>query len=51
MTSSARTITDDAAVCVIAATEGAGILRSRVERLEISRAELRGPMLSDFLEA
>ena len=51
VTSSARTITDDAAVCVIAATEGAGILRSRVERLEISRAELRGPMLSDFLEA
>ena len=51
VTSSARTITDDAAVCVIAATDGAGILRSRVERLEISRAELRGSLLSDFLEA
>ena len=51
VTSSARTITDDAAVCVIAATEGAGILRSRVERLEISRAELRGSLLSQFLEA
>ncbi|HEX6584949.1 MAG TPA: SpoIIE family protein phosphatase [Thermoleophilaceae bacterium] len=51
VTSAARTITDDAAVCVIAATEGAGILRSRVERLEISRAELRGSMLSEFLEA
>ena len=51
VTSSARTITDDAAVCVIAATEGAGILRSRVERLEISRAELRGSLLRQFLEA
>ena len=49
--SPARTLADDAAVCVIAATDGPGILRSRVERLEISRAELRGPMLGDFLEA
>jgi hypothetical protein len=49
--SSARTIVDDAAVCVIAATDGAAILRSRVERLEISRTELRGSMLGEFLEA
>ena len=51
VTSSARTISDDAAVCVLAATDGAGILRSRVERLEISRAELRGSLLGEFLQA
>jgi len=49
--SSARTITDDAAVCVLAAEEGLAIVRSRVERLEVSRAELRGPMLAGFLDA
>jgi hypothetical protein len=49
--SSARTIADDAAACVIAAEGGAAIVRSRVERLEISRAELRGSMLREFLEA
>ena len=48
---SAHTIGDDAAVCVITATDGVGILRSRVERLEVSRAELRGPLLGKFLAA
>ena len=48
---SARTITDDAAVCVLAAEAGAGIVRGRVERLEITRAELRGPLLPGFLDA
>jgi hypothetical protein len=48
---SARTITDDAAVCILAAEGGAGIVRARVERLEITRAELRGPLLPGFLDA
>jgi hypothetical protein len=48
---SARRVTDDAAACVIRAEEGATIVRSRVERLELSRAELRGSMLRDFLDA
>jgi serine phosphatase RsbU (regulator of sigma subunit) len=48
---SARTIRDDAAACVIRAEDGAAIVRSRVERLEVSRAELRGPMLREFLDA
>jgi serine phosphatase RsbU (regulator of sigma subunit) len=48
---SARTITDDAAVCVLAAEAGAGIVRGRVERLEITRGELRGPLLPGFLDA
>jgi len=49
--SSAGTITDDAAVCVLAAEEGLANVRSRVERLEVSRADLRGPMLAGFLDA
>jgi serine phosphatase RsbU (regulator of sigma subunit) len=49
--SSAGTITDDAAVCVLAAEEGLAVVRSRVERLELSRAELRGPMLAGFLDS
>jgi hypothetical protein len=48
---SARTIPDDAAACVITAEDGAAIVRARVERLEISRAELRGPLLRGFLDA
>ncbi len=48
---SARTIGDDAAVCVLAAEAGAGIVRGRVERLEITRGELRGPLLPGFLDA
>jgi hypothetical protein len=36
---------------VITATDGTGILRSRVERLEISGADLRRPMLGEFLGA
>jgi Stage II sporulation protein E (SpoIIE) len=51
VSSSAGTITDDAAVCILAAEDGASIMRSRLERLEVSRAELHGPMLSEFLEA
>ena len=48
---SARRVTDDAAACVITAEEGAAIVRSRVERLEVSSAELRGSMLREFLDA
>jgi len=48
---SARTVSDDAAACVLVAEEGPAIVRSRVERLEVSRAELRGPMLRQFLDA
>jgi serine phosphatase RsbU (regulator of sigma subunit) len=51
VSSSAGTITDDAAVCVIAAEDGASIVRSRMERLEVSRTELRGSLLPEFLEA
>ena len=51
VTAAATTITDDAAACVIAAAEGPGIVRSRVELLEISRAELRGSLLREFLDA
>jgi hypothetical protein len=51
VTSSAGTIADDAAACVLTAKEGAAIVRSRVEELELSRAELRGPRLREFLEA
>jgi hypothetical protein len=51
VTASARTIADDAAACVITATDGTGILRSRVERLEISGPELRQPLLGEFLRA
>jgi hypothetical protein len=49
--SSAGTITDDAAVCVLAAEEGLANVRSRIERLEVSRADLHGPMLAGFLDA
>jgi len=49
--SSAGTITDDAAVCVLAAEEGLANVRSRVERLEVTRADLHGPMLAGFLDA
>ena len=44
-------VTDDLAACVITAEEGAAIVRSRVEQLEVSGAELRGPILRDFLDA
>jgi serine phosphatase RsbU (regulator of sigma subunit) len=48
---SAHRISDDLAACVITAEDGAAIVRSRVEQLELSRAELRGPMLREFLDA
>jgi len=48
---STRRVTDDLAVCVLTAEEGAASVSSRVERLEVSRAELRGPMLRQFLDA
>ena len=46
-----RRIADDAAACVISAKEGTAIVRSRVERIELSRAELRGPLMRRFLDA
>ncbi|HEX6700340.1 MAG TPA: PP2C family protein-serine/threonine phosphatase, partial [Gaiellaceae bacterium] len=46
-----RRIGDDAAACVIAAQGGSAIVRSRTERLELTRSELRGPMLRRFLDA
>jgi serine phosphatase RsbU (regulator of sigma subunit) len=46
-----RRIGDDAAAVVISAEEGSAIVRSRVERLELSRAELRGPLMRRFLDA
>ena len=48
---SAPRVTDDLAVCVITAESGTAIVRSQVERLEVSRMELRGPMLRQFLDA
>ena len=51
VSSSAGRIKDDAAVCVLGAEEGASIVRSRLERMEVSRAELRGALLPEFLEA
>jgi serine phosphatase RsbU (regulator of sigma subunit) len=51
VSATSRRIADDAAACVIAAKEGTAIVRSRVERLELSRAELRGPLMRRFLDA
>ena len=48
--SSAGSIADDAAAAVLIAQDGAAIVRTRVEELELSRAELRGPMLRQFLD-
>jgi hypothetical protein len=50
VTSTALRITDDAAAVVISAEEGSAIVRSRVERIELSRAELRGPLMRRFLD-
>ena len=36
---------------MITAESGTAIVRSQVERLEVSRVELRGPMLRQFLDA
>jgi hypothetical protein len=44
-------IADDAAACVLTAQDGSAIVRSRVETIELTRAELRGPMLRRFLDA
>jgi Stage II sporulation protein E (SpoIIE) len=46
-----RRIADDAAACVISANEGSAIVRARVERLDLSRAEVRGPLMRRFLDA
>ena len=46
----AETMPDDAVACVLTAEEGAAIVRSRVEWLELSRSELHGPMLAGFLQ-
>ena len=51
VSATSRRIADDAAACVISAKEGTAIVRSRVERLELSRAELRGPLMRRFLDA
>jgi hypothetical protein len=51
VSAASRRIADDAAACVISANEGTAIVRSRVERLELSRAELRGPLMRRFLDA
>jgi hypothetical protein len=49
--SASRRIGDDAAACVIGAEDGSAILRSRVEHLELTRSDLRGPLLRRFLDA
>jgi hypothetical protein len=46
----AETMPDDAVACVLTAEEGAAIVRSRVEWLELTRSELHGPMLAGFLQ-
>jgi hypothetical protein len=46
----ADTMPDDAVACVLTAEEGAAIVRSRVEWLELTRSELHGPMLAGFLQ-
>ena len=51
VSAASRRIGDDAAAVVISAQDGAAIVRSRVERLELSRAELRGPLMRRFLDA
>ena len=51
VTATSRRIADDAAAVVITAEEGSAIVRSRVERIELSRAELRGPLMRRFLDA
>jgi serine phosphatase RsbU (regulator of sigma subunit) len=51
VTTTSRRIADDAAAVVISAEDGSAIVRSRVERLELSRAELRGPLMRRFLDA
>ena len=51
VTTTSRRIADDTAAVVISAEGGSAIVRSRVERLELSRAELRGPLMRRFLDA
>jgi serine phosphatase RsbU (regulator of sigma subunit) len=51
VSTTSRRIGDDAAAVVIRAEDGAAIVRSRVERIELSRAELRGPLMRRFLDA
>jgi hypothetical protein len=51
VSTTARRIGDDAAAVVMTAEEGTAIVRARTERLELSRSELRGPMLRRFLDA
>jgi serine phosphatase RsbU (regulator of sigma subunit) len=47
----AGTIADDAAACVIWAKESPGLLPPHTEQIELTRAELRGPLTRQFLEA
>jgi len=50
VSATAGRIGDDAAAVVISAEEGSAIVRSRVERIELTRAELRGPLMRRFLD-
>ncbi len=50
VTKVADSMPDDAVACVLTAEEGAAIVRSRVEWLELTRSELHGPMLAGFLQ-
>jgi serine phosphatase RsbU (regulator of sigma subunit) len=47
----AGTIADDAAACVICAEASPGLLPPHTEQIELTRAELRGPLTRRFLEA
>jgi serine phosphatase RsbU (regulator of sigma subunit) len=42
---------DDAAVCVLVSEGEVAVVRPRIERLEVTRSELRGPLLRAFLDA
>jgi Stage II sporulation protein E (SpoIIE) len=47
----AGTIADDAAACVLRAEESPALLPPHTEQIELTRAELRGPLARRFLEA
>jgi Stage II sporulation protein E (SpoIIE) len=47
----AAALEDDAAACVIRAKRGPAIMPSRVEEIELTRAEIRGPLPGRFLDA
>jgi Stage II sporulation protein E (SpoIIE) len=47
----AVSLDDDAAACVIRAKRGPAIMPPRVEEIELTRAEIRGPLPGRFLDA